>query len=339
MITRKDISLKSYNTFGLEYRAGCLITLEDEQEASHLFSSGRSLKLPLLVLGGGSNLLFTGDFKGTLIQPAFGGINIEEILGDNVVISAGAGLNWDKLVSWTVENGLYGLENLSLIPGNVGASPVQNIGAYGTEIKDIIEKVETISINDGSARNFTKDECEFGYRYSVFKGKHKGKYLVTKVFFRLSKSPYLNLGYGQIKEEIKKLGTETLAHTRQAVINIRRKKLPDPAVTGNAGSFFKNPVLAEMEASYLRQRYPVMPLYPDRKGMVKIPAGWLIEQCGWKGKRHGDAGVHENQALVIVNYGNATGDEIFKLSELIMNSVHDKFGIALEREVEVISPI
>jgi UDP-N-acetylmuramate dehydrogenase len=339
MNIRNDISLKSYNTFGLDYHARCLVTLDDEQEASHLFSSKHSFPSPLFILGGGSNLLFTGNFTGTLIQPLFGGIKIEKEQGNEVVVSVGAGIKWDDLVSLTVEKGLYGLENLSLIPGTVGASPVQNIGAYGTEVKDIIEKVGTISTVDGSARTFSIDECEFGYRYSAFKGKYKGKFLVTRVFFRLSANPCLNLEYGPVKEEIRRLGSESLANVRQAVINIRRSKLPDPVVTGNAGSFFKNPAVTENEASELKRKYPGIPLYPDRKGMVKIPAGWLIERCGWKGKRLGNAGVHEKQALVIVNYGNASGEEIYHLSEMISKSVQDEFGISLEREVEVICPI
>ena len=337
----KNIQLKKFNTFGLDYRADCMIHIRTEEEAIAVFNTLVDWKKPLLILGGGSNILFISDFRGTILYPELGGIKLEEQLADKatVIVSAGAGVKWDDFVEWSVNKGFGGLENLSLIPGNVGATPVQNIGAYGVEVKDVIEKVKTISINDSSVRVFTNNECEFGYRKSVFKNKYKGKYLVTRVYYRLTTKPVLNLSYESLKEEVKKIGTETLKYVRQGVINIRRNKLPDPEITGNAGSFFKNPVVQNSIASKLKNEYPDMPLYKDHEGFMKLASGWLIDQCGWKGKRKGDAGVHEKQALVLVNYGNATGKEIYNLSEEIRKSVHDKFGVTLEREVEVVGVI
>jgi UDP-N-acetylmuramate dehydrogenase len=339
MTIQKNISLKKYNTFGLDYTADCMMNIKTEKEAIALFKGEISWKKPLLVMGSGSNILFTNDFKGSILRAEFGGIKIEEQTGDNVIVSAGAGVSWDNLVEWTVNNCFSGLENLSLIPGSVGASPVQNIGAYGIEVKDFIEKVKTISVSDGSIRLFNKAECEFGYRNSIFKKSEKGKYLVTRVYYKLIVKPVLNLSYGSLKEEVDKLGSETLINVRQAVINIRKNKLPDPDVIGNAGSFFKNPVVTVAVASRLKKIYPLIPSYKDQSGLVKLAAGWMIDQCGWKGKRTGDAGVHEKQALVLVNYGKATGKEIYSLSEAIKKSVENKFGVELEREVEVVGTI
>jgi len=226
-----------------------------------------------------------------------------------------------------------------LIPGLVGATPVQNIGAYGVEVKDSVEKVRTISVRDGSVRIFTHDECEFGYRNSIFKKSEKGKYLISRVYYKLKINPILNLSYGSLKEETDKLGGASLENVRKAVINIRRDKLPDPETIGNAGSFFKNPVVTDSFAAHLRKQYPDMPLYSDQSERYKLAAGWLIDQCGWKGKRVGEAGVHEKQALVLVNYGKATGKEIYNLAEAISKSVKENFGVELEREVEVCGTI
>lgn len=337
----KNIPLKKYNTFGLDYKADCMIHISTEKEATALFKGTVSWKKPLLILGSGSNILFTGDYKGTILYPELGGIKIEEQIQneETIIISAGASIIWDDLVKWTVNKGFGGLENLSLIPGKVGATPVQNIGAYGVEVKDKIVKVKTINVDDGSIQVFSNGECEFSYRNSIFKNSKKSKYLVTRVYYRLTVSPLLNLNYGSLKEEVNKLGGETLKNVRQAVINIRRNKLPDPEITGNAGSFFKNPVILSTDAAQLKKDYPLMPVYEDQSGYTKLAAGWLIDQCGWKGKRTGDAGVHDKQALVLVNYGNATGKEIYNLSEEIKKSVHEKFGVALEREVEVVGTI
>ena len=341
MMIFKNIPLKKYNTFALDYTAECMIRIKTEKEAAALFNGNHFWNEPLLILGSGSNILFTGDFNGTILYPQIGGIKIEEYEPDNknVIISAGAGINWDDLVLWSVNKGFGGLENLSLIPGKVGATPVQNIGAYGVEVKDLIVKVKTIDISDGSLRVFTNKECEFGYRTSIFKKKEKGKYLVTRVYYRLSVQPVLNLSYDSLKDEVRRIGKETLKNVRKGVINIRRSKLPDPEIIGNAGSFFKNAVVKASVAQDLKKEHPDMPVYQDKAGYVKLASGWLIDRCGWKGKRKGDAGVHEKQALVLVNYGKATGKEIFELSQEIKKSVSDKFGIDLEREVEIVGVI
>jgi len=318
-----------------------MIRLSSEKEAISLFNGTTPCKAPYLIIGGGSNILFLGDYKGTILYPDFKGIKIEEIdPGTGIVIlSAGAGIIWDDFVAWTVRKGFGGLENLSLIPGKVGATPVQNIGAYGVEVKDLIQKVLTVSTLNGSVRIFNNKECQFDYRSSIFKKSEKDNYLITRVFFRLSSKPMINLSYGSLKEEVNKLGEETLKNIRQGVINIRRRKLPDPDKIGNAGSFFRNPVVESKIAGNLRNKYPDMPLYKDEEGYIKLSAGWLIETCGWKGKRIGDAGVHDKQALVLINAGNATGQEIYSLSEEIKKSVFEKFGILLEREVEVVGAI
>ncbi len=332
----RNTSLKPYNTFGLHYIAGTLIHIRTEKEAKELFKGELPWKRPLLILGGGSNLLFTKDFKGTIVYPGFRRIKIEEQDGEHLTVSAGAGVKWDGFVEWCVEMGFSGVENLSGIPGNVGAVPVQNIGAYGVEAGDSITRVRTISISDGKIKVFSNDECHFGYRSSIFKTTEKGRYMVTRVYFRLSINHNPNLSYGSLKEEVGKMGRPTLKNTRRAVLGIRQSKLPDPEVTGNAGSFFKNPVVNITTAGKLSKAFPGIPVHDDPSGNKKLAAGWLIEQCGWKGIRIGDAGVHEKQALVLVNHGNASGKEIFDLSEEIRKSVLKKFGIELEREVEVI---
>jgi UDP-N-acetylmuramate dehydrogenase len=341
MMIYKNVSLKKYNTFGLDYKADCMIHLENEQEAIEFFNGNVVWNKPFLVLGSGSNILFTHDFKGTILYPEMSGIKIEEKDSNvgEVIVSAGAGINWDDFVAWTVNKGFGGLENLSLIPGKIGATPVQNIGAYGIEVKDQIVNVRALNINDGSIRIFENNECEFGYRNSIFKKSEKDRYLVTRVSYRLTINPHLNLRYDSLKEEVNKLGTETLKNTRQAVINIRRNKLPDPEIIGNAGSFFKNPVVKKSVVANLKNIYPDLPVYSDHEDYMKLASGWLIDRCGWKGKRRGDAGVHEKQALVLVNYGKATGKEILDLSEEIKESVRDKFGLDLEREVEVVGAI
>jgi UDP-N-acetylmuramate dehydrogenase len=335
----KNFSLKSYNTFGLNYKSEYFVSVKSESETIKIIKGAGSDKKPILILGGGSNILFTGDYKGTIIHPDIRGIKIEEKNPDYVVVSSGAGVKWDSFVEWTVDNGLSGIENLSFIPGTVGAAPVQNIGAYGVEVKNSIEQVRAVSVDNGSVREFGKNECRFGYRSSIFKTDLKGKYLITRVYFRLTTSPSLNLIYGSLSDEVAKLGGATLKNVRDAVIIMRRRKLPDPEITGNAGSFFKNPVVDNSSAELLRKRYPQMPCYKDPSGGIKLAAGWLIEQCGWKGKKAGDAGVYDKQALIIVNHGGASGREILNLSEEIRKSVWSKFAVVLEREVEVIGTI
>ena len=333
---QRDVSLKRYNTFGLDYRASCFNTIKTEKEAISFLKEKKSSDEPLLILGAGSNLLFIKDFEGTIIHPEIEEVVIEEQKKEFITISSGAGILWDELVKWTVQQGLGGLENLSLIPGTVGASPVQNIGAYGVEVRETIEKVRTISISDGSIKEFSNEECRFSYRNSIFKDELKGKHLVTRVFFKLNTQPKLKTEYGTLKEEVRKLGPVSLNTVRRAVIKIRRNKLPDPQTIGNAGSFFKNPVIESSVADNLLSVYPDIPYYNDIPGHKKISAGWLIDQCGWKGKRIGNAGVHDKQALVLVNYGRASGKELLDLSIEIAKSVSDKFGIELQREVEVV---
>jgi len=332
----ENVSLRKFNTFGLNVRADHLATFKLEDNAIHFFRQHKGSDQNYLVLGRGSNVLFTGDFHGTVIHPEMDGITLEGKKGNDVIVSAGAGVLWDRLVESTVNNGLGGLENLSLIPGQAGAAAIQNIGAYGAEVKDSIDKVRAISLADGSVREFTNGECRFGYRDSIFKRELRGKYLITKVFFRLSTHPKLSLEYGSLKDEVSKLGSMSLGNVRKIVINTRQSKLPDPEMIGNAGSFFKNPVTNESVVDELKVRYPKLPVFRDHSGGMKIAGGWLIEQCGWKGRRIGDAGVHDKQALVIVNHGNATGKELFDLSEQIRKSVAEKFGITLQREVEII---
>jgi len=332
----KNISLKPFNTFGLDYRAAYMLRIKSESELLQFISSSYPFKNKIFVTGSGSNLLFTGDFNGIIIHPEIPGIYIEKENSDQLVVSAGAGVIWDDFVRWAVENNFGGVENLSLIPGTVGAVPVQNIGAYGSEVKESVELIRAISLEDGSVRNFSNNECRFDYRDSIFKKELKGKYVITRVFFRLNKNPEFNLSYGKLKEEVLKSGRITLQNIRNAVINIRNNKLPDPSVLPNAGSFFKNPVVDIRVAESLRKEFPDLPVYQHESDRVKLSAAWLIEQCGWKGKRVGDAGVYEKQALIIVNYGKATGGEILELSERIRKSVYVKFGIMLEREVEVV---
>jgi UDP-N-acetylmuramate dehydrogenase len=335
----KKVSLKKHNTFGLNYMSERFVSVKSENEAIEAIAQTKEIDRPILILGGGSNLLFTEDYKWTIIHPQITGITIEEKHNDYIIASAGAGVNWDDFVAWAAENGYGGVENLSLIPGTVGAAPVQNIGAYGVEVKDTIEKVRGISLHDASIKEFTRDECLFNYRSSIFKKDLKGKYLITRVYFKLATTPAINLMYGSLAVEVTRLGSATLKNVREAVINIRKSKLPDPEIIGNAGSFFKNPVVDMSTAEILRKRYPQMPCYVDSSGGIKLAAGWLIEQCGWKGQRSGNVGVYDKQALVIVNYGHADGKEILNLSEEIRKSVWYKFEVELEREVEVIGAI
>jgi len=335
----KNVRLNKYNTFGLDYKADYMIHLKTEKDAILLFKRNIIRNKSHFIIGEGSNILFTGDYKGTILLPEMKGIKVEKKNTDSIIISAGAGVNWDKLVDWTVNKGYGGLENLSLIPGMVGATPVQNIGAYGVEVKDLIVKVKTVCIKDGTIRIFSNNECEFGYRSSIFKRREKGKYLITRVYYKLDINPLLKLDYGSLEEEVRKSGNVTLRNVRQAVINIRKSKLPDTEQIGNAGSFFKNPVVSKSFARSLERDYPGIPFYKNQPGGIKVAAGWLIDQCGWKGKRVEDAGIHEKQALVLVNYGKATGKDIYNLSEEIRKSVKNKFGIDLEREVEVVGSI
>lgn len=333
----KNKSLKAYNTFGIDAIAPyfCQITtLEQLQEVLQL---EQFRHLPMLVMGGGSNLLFTSDPEGLVILNRIGGISIEKKDDEHVWVRVGGGQNWHDFVIYSIAQGWGGLENLSLIPGTVGAAPMQNIGAYGVEIKDTFSHLEAVARDTGQLRVFVKDECEFGYRSSIFKTHAKDKYIIASVTFRLHKKHSFNTSYGDIQKTLAELGEEiSLQAISKAVVQIRQSKLPDPKQLGNAGSFFKNPVISRALFLELQQEYPNMPHYPQTEDWVKVPAGWLIEQCGWKGHRRGNIGVHERQALVIVNYGGATGAEIKQLSQDIQASVVQKFRIPLEAEVNFI---
>jgi UDP-N-acetylmuramate dehydrogenase len=337
MQIRENISLRPYNTFGIAATARYFTSFQNTDELKELFGPTTNLPETRLILGGGSNILLTKDFDGIVLKNEIGGIAVVGEDEEHIYVKAGAGVNWHQLVMHCVNNGFAGMENLSLIPGNVGASPMQNIGAYGVEIKDIFHQLEAFHTNGKFFKTFTLDECEFGYRESVFKRRYKGEFVITSVTYRLNKKPVFHTSYGAILQELEKMGVQELSikAISQAVINIRSSKLPDPNKIGNAGSFFKNPFVEKNHFASLQRQFPGIPSFPCDDTQVKVPAGWLIEQCGWKGFRRGDAGCYDKQALVLVNYGQATGKEIYTLSEEILQSVKVKFGIVLEREVNI----
>lgn len=339
MQIQQHVSLKDYNTFGIDAVAKEFTTFTSADDLTELFSSDlRYNKQNVLILGGGSNILLTNDYNGLVAKNEMEGIDVVGENEQHFFVRVSAGENWHRFVLYCIENGFAGIENLSLIPGNVGASPMQNIGAYGVEVKDVFHQLEAFDIDEKKVRMFNAEDCDFRYRESIFKRKYKGQFVITSVTFRLNKQPVFNTSYGAIEEELDRMNIKELsiAAISQAVINIRRSKLPDPKEIGNAGSFFKNPALPAEQFETLRERFPSVIGFPSANDEVKVAAGWLIEQCGWKGYRKGDAGCHAKQALVLVNYGNASGSEIFDLSTSIMKSVFDKFGIVLEREVNVI---
>ena len=333
MTIRDNCSLADRNTFGMDVRADSLIDWASTDELKNVL---HDIEKPILMIGGGSNLLFMGDFRGTVLHSTISSIDVIGGDSDHVHVRVGAGVIWDDFVAWCSINGYWGVENLSAIPGEVGASAVQNIGAYGVEAKDVIDTVQTICLADGSERDFTNAECKYAYRQSIFKNELKGQYAVTYVLFTLSKVPQPKLGYGAIAQEVERMGGPTLENIRKAVIAIRDSKLPDPKVLGNAGSFFMNPVISEYEFNIIRSNYPDVPSYPAPDGMVKVPAGWLIEKTGWKGRSLGPAAVYEKQALVLVNKGGATGADIKHLADTIIKDVKEKFGITLLTEVNYI---
>lgn len=339
---KENFSLKQFNAFGIDASAQYFSTFNSVEQLEELLAfkkdtSNASLTMPL-ILGGGSNILLTKNVEGLVLKNELKGIEKIAEEGEAVFIKAGAGENWHQLVMYCINNNLAGMENLSLIPGNVGASPMQNIGAYGVELKDVFYELEAFHLNEKKTVIFGLNDCKFGYRESVFKRQFKNQFVITSVTYRLSKTPHFNTSYGAIEQELQAMGVEQLSiqAISQAVINIRSSKLPDPKVIGNAGSFFKNPEIDQQQFEVIRQTFPNVVGYALDNGNVKLAAGWLIEQCGWKGYRKGDAGCHAKQALVLVNYGNATGDEILKLSEAIIYSVQQKFGVLLEREVNII---
>ncbi|MBR4794231.1 MAG: UDP-N-acetylmuramate dehydrogenase [Bacteroidaceae bacterium] len=332
MTVRDNCSLADRNTFGMDVRADSLL---DWATTDELKNALHDIERPVLMIGGGSNLLFMGDFKGTVLHSTISSIDIIGSTDDHVHVKVGAGVVWDDFVAWCTVNGFWGVENLSAIPGEVGASAVQNIGAYGVEAKDVIDTVQTISLADGSERDFCNRECNYAYRQSIFKNELKGQYAVAYVIFTLSKVPQPKLGYGALEQEVERRGGPTLANIRQAVIAIRESKLPDPKVLGNAGSFFMNPVISEQEFNDIKSDYPDVPSYPAPGG-IKVPAGWLIEKTGWKGRSLGPAAVYDKQALVLVNKGGATGADIKRLADTIIADVKQKFGITLSTEVNYI---
>jgi UDP-N-acetylmuramate dehydrogenase len=339
MQIRKNISLKLYNTFGIDAKAQYFSSFQNLDELKELLESETLMaQNSRLILGGGSNILLTKDVEGIVLKNEISGITVVREDDDYIYVNSGAGENWHKLVMYCVENGFAGMENLSLIPGNVGASPMQNIGAYGVEIKDVFHSLEAFHLADKTTVTFSLNDCEFGYRESIFKRKYKGQFVISSVTYRLHKKPVFNTSYGAVQQELDKMGVEELniKAISQAVINIRSSKLPDPKEVGNAGSFFKNPQVRKEQFSELQKVYPAIPSFPFDEAHVKVPAGWLIEQCGWKGYRRGDAGCYPKQALVLVNYGSAKGEEIYNLSEEILQSVKKKFGVELEREVNLI---
>ncbi|MCF6241301.1 MAG: UDP-N-acetylmuramate dehydrogenase [Bacteroidales bacterium] len=327
--------LKKFNTFNIEVTAKYFAAPQSVDELKFLLNKKEFLKVPKLIIGSGSNMLFTKDINALVIHPEIKGIELIDENYEHVIVKVAAGEVWDNFVAWSVRKGYSGVENLSLIPGRVGAAPVQNIGAYGVELKDVLYKTDALDIELLEHKTFTNQECEFAYRNSIFKNKFKGKYIITYVYFKLSKKHSFQLNYGNLKSELQKIGQINLQTVRDAVINMRRSKLPEPDELPNAGSFFKNPVVNDEKFKQLITRFPDIVYYPADNNKYKIAAAWLIDYCGLKGYRIGNVGVHKNQALVLVNYGNASGNDILNLALYIRQKVFNTFGINLEFEVNV----
>jgi UDP-N-acetylmuramate dehydrogenase len=337
MKIEQNHSLQPYNSFGIEISSRYFSSFSLIESLEEIIAHQQKSSDPLLVLGGGSNILFTKNFDGWVIKNDLKGIEVINRDNNFIYVKAMAGENWHQLVLYCVENGYAGMENLSLIPGNVGASPMQNIGAYGVELKDVFYELEAYHIADKKIVRFNNKDCAFGYRESVFKRALKNQYIILSVTYQLRKEPVYNTSYGAIDQELAamKISTLSIKAISDAVINIRSSKLPDPKKIGNAGSFFKNPVIPTKQFDLLKKSFPELPGYTNNED-VKLPAGWLIERAGWKGFRNGDAGCYDKQALVLVNYGKASGAEIYELSSKIIHSVQEKFRITLEREVNII---
>ncbi|MCU4156946.1 UDP-N-acetylmuramate dehydrogenase [Carboxylicivirga sp. A043] len=334
--TTNKVDLSTYNTFGIKATAKELIachTVESIKEALHYL---RENPQPYFILGGGSNILFCNDFDGLIIHPQLSTIELIKEDESHVWIEVGAGVEWDVFIEHCVNNKWYGLENLSYIPGNVGASPVQNIGAYGVEAKDCIETVKGFYIENAEAFELSNADCHFAYRQSIFKSELKNKIIISSVVYKLNKTESYTLDYGPVKEEVEKKGVISLKNVRQTIIGIRKSKLPEPEELGNAGSFFKNPIIEVDHFLQLQNQFESIPNYPIDSKHIKVPAGWLIEQTGWKGKAIGDAAVHNKQALVLVNKGNASGQDILNLAQQIIEDVKKKFGISIEPEVNIL---
>ena len=333
----QNYCLKNYNTFGIAAKAKYFASFSSEAELTALLKNNICKTEPLFILGGGSNILLTQDFKGIVLANNIKGIDVISEDEQSTSIAVGAGEVWHDFVLWSINQNLSGIENLALIPGLVGASPMQNIGAYGTEVKDVITKVSYIEIETGLQKEITTSECNFGYRNSIFKEELRGKVVITKVVYKLNKTPLNNIKYGAITEELKRLKKQpSPASIAQAVINIRSSKLPDPKVLGNSGSFFKNPIIKTSQFEEMKKEFPEMVGYTISESKTKIAAGWLIDNAGLKGYRKADAGVHKNQALVLVNYGNATGTEIINLAKEVQQKVKEKYGISIEPEVNIL---
>ncbi len=334
-----DHNIQAWNTFNLDVKAANSLIIEHEDDYTLLPSVLQPLPEPYLVIGGGSNTLFCDDFQGTIIKIETKGISVAETNNDTVLLSVAAGEEWEDVINFCLEKNYGGLENLTMIPGQAGSSAVQNIGAYGVEVGDVIEKVDVISVKDGSGRTFLKEECDFSYRHSVFKTVYAGQFIVSRVYFRLWKNPVVNITYGSVSTVLDKHGVKdpSIKDMVAAIREIRNAKLPDTKELGSAGSFFKNPVVTKENYESLQKEYPDIPGYVLTDGCVKLAAGWLIDKAGWKGFRRGDAGVYPHQALVLVNYGAASGREIFNLSEEIREDVKNKYNVLLEREVQVIA--
>lgn len=336
MQVNENFPLKPFNTFGIDAKARYFNTFSTTEELEEylMFYS----EYPIFILGGGSNILFTEDFDGTVLKNDIKGIELQHEDSDYVYVKAGAGEDWHQFVLHCIKHNWAGVENLSLIPGNIGASPIQNIGAYGVELVDVFWSLEALHIPERRIHTFTTVDCEFGYRDSIFKNRYKNDFAILSVTFQLKKRPVFHTSYGAVTQELEKMGVRELSikAISQAVINIRNSKLPDPKTIPNAGSFFKNPEVPTGKYDELKSRFPDIIAYPMGKESVKLAAGWMIEQCGWKGYRRGDAGCHEKQALVLVNYGNAKGSEIYELGEEILQSVNKKFGVMLEKEVNIL---
>ncbi len=334
----KNISLKKYNTFGLDYKAKYFVEIESEKDLIKLQNESLFKKENKLVLGGGSNILFTKDYNGLIIKNNIKGQEIVDEDENFVYFKIGAGENWHEIVLKCVENNWGGIENLSLIPGNTGTAPMQNIGAYGVEIKETFLSLQAFRLSSGIIKKFDKDDCKFNYRESIFKNEKKNQYLILNITLRLNKKPKVNIEYGDIKKILidKKIKIPTIKDVSSAIIEIRKQKLPDPKEIGNGGSFFKNPIISFQLLNKIIKKYPEIVHYKINENQTKIAAGWLIEKAGWKGKTIRNYGVHKNQALVLVNYGGASGKEIYDLSKKIIDDIKLKFGITLEREVNII---
>ena len=331
----KNSPLRDLNSFHVEERADSIVEFDNRSDLDTIFAENRAPE-KWYVLGGGNNILFTQQYEGTLIKPVGRHISIKAQFDDSTIVEAEAGVEWDDLVAWCVERNLWGAENLSLIPGTVGAAPVQNIGAYGAEAKDIIERVHYFDTQDHKHHTIGNAECHFAYRDSIFKRELKGRVIITSVEFRLSKIAHPNLGYGDLSKEVESRGGSSLENIRNAVCAIRQSKLPDTKVLGNAGSFFKNPIVNKSIAEQLKSEYEDMPIYPISEQKCKLAAGWLIDKAGLKGFRNGNVGVHERQALVLVNFGEAKGTDVLELSTQVQQTVKAKFGIEIEPEVNIL---